>query len=60
MQNPLYNFHLQDILPSLKYEVLKYGADKKVKHRSFLMMEILLLCNLLTFNILYCDTGYQS
>lgn len=27
-----------------------------MKCRSFLMMEMLLLCNLLTFNILYCDT----
>lgn len=39
-------------------KVLKYEADKNVL--DFLMAEMLLLYNLLSFNILSCDSAYQS
>lgn len=39
-------------------KVLKYEADKE-KYISILMVKVLLLCNLLTFNILSYDFAYQ-
>lgn len=53
----LYNFHLQSILLSLKYEVLKYGAHEEEWSIDFSNGGNI---TFMQFSILACDCGRQS